>query len=187
MPTIDETTYSQEACVASIPDFYQFLVRMYLPESAFIEPLSQGWPSITIENMRVSLLRHLSYLQRDGDDRYDAQEAPWCYFADGNAAANSLTSGSSSGESLRVCSEEIEYLDEMVAHVIGLTLGGRSNPTRMLDTIIGGVHWSDCLGETKHDPSNMTIEDDPYAWPPRMRQSGERKIQLGYQRFLRAT
>ena len=52
MPKLSEISYSREATIAAITDFYRFLEKMYLPDGAFAEAPEGGWPSITRESMQ---------------------------------------------------------------------------------------------------------------------------------------
>ena len=90
MPKLSEVTYSREATIAAVTDFYRFLEKMYLPDDAFAEAPEDGWPSITKENMLplgkddevIELMRHLPYgrLQKD-DHAYDINCVPEGKFA----------------------------------------------------------------------------------------------------------
>lgn len=66
--------YDRDQVVSELLAFYEFLVRMYLPEELLKRPPSGGWPSVTHERfafMRksdtvIGLLKHLPYICQDG-------------------------------------------------------------------------------------------------------------------------
>jgi hypothetical protein len=173
MPQLSEVTYSQDACVAAVRSYYDFLTKMYLKNSDVIEPPQEGWPSITTEILQdlgktetvISLLRHLPYIRVSSeDDRDNAQGAPWCYFADWQLDAHYVSLGHLNCESLKIHSENL--IENVPPHVIGLTSGGRDNPVFLLDTELGIIHWPECVGEIRYNPSRELIEDDPYIYAP---------------------
>jgi 3D (Asp-Asp-Asp) domain-containing protein len=67
------TTYSRDATVAAITDFYKFYIRLpYLDSNALVlAPEDGGWPNIDATELRnrgksdevIELLRHLSYIE----------------------------------------------------------------------------------------------------------------------------
>ncbi len=74
---LEDITYSREATIAAVTDYYTFLTRMYLNESDIAYPPPGGWPSIVNANPAVvqslgesdevlallALLAHLPYIQ----------------------------------------------------------------------------------------------------------------------------
>lgn len=67
-------SYSRDAVVAAITDYYEFLVRMYLPDGSIMYPPSGGWPfpeNITFSSPKseavIDLMRHLPYLSLPDD------------------------------------------------------------------------------------------------------------------------
>ncbi|KAF3056383.1 hypothetical protein GL218_06733 [Daldinia childiae] len=73
------TRYTRDQYVAIINDFYTFLTRMYISDSALKHPPEGGWPNITPENCSgfgknafvVDLLKHLPYIQGGQDNDVD--------------------------------------------------------------------------------------------------------------------
>jgi hypothetical protein len=171
MPWLSEITYSREETITAVRDYYIFLTKLYLNETEVIEPPEDGWPSINSENLHdlgkssevIALLRHLPYIRRRHDGR-EAQGAPGCYFADWQSSCNAVIQGGTTCEGLKILSEDPEYLDDTPPHVIGLTSGGRNNPTILLDTRLGIVHWFECPDYCRHRPTREQIIDDPYDY-----------------------
>ncbi|KAF2226427.1 hypothetical protein BDZ85DRAFT_256148 [Elsinoe ampelina] len=66
---------SREEIVTTIRDFYEYLVRLYIPESALKLPPPGGWPNITAAStvdfgkseFVVDLIRHLPYIEAEDD------------------------------------------------------------------------------------------------------------------------
>jgi len=70
-----EPTYSCDEAVSEISSFYEFLVKLFLPEDAVIYPPAGGWTEINPANIRppindtvFNLLRHLPYIRQEDDD-----------------------------------------------------------------------------------------------------------------------
>ncbi|KAI0017891.1 hypothetical protein F4780DRAFT_566146 [Xylariomycetidae sp. FL0641] len=178
MSSVEGICYSRDEVISVIRIYYHFLTKLYLDESEVVSPPSEGWP--TIANLRcmgktdevIELLKHLPYIQRIEDD--GAQAAPGCHFADWRQLSCAASPESSvDGQRLRLCSEPPELLAKIPPHVIGLTYGGRSNPSFLLDTQRGIVHWHECDGRIRHnldgDPNWVmpaTDLDDPFDWAP---------------------
>ncbi|RYO76324.1 hypothetical protein DL762_009826 [Monosporascus cannonballus] len=168
MPSLDEITYSRDATVAAVRDYYDFLTKMYVRESDIIEPPAGGWPTIKpyLECMGktdevLSLLCHLPYI-RELDDGNSVQGAPWCYFADWQK----LGLRQVKGETFRLLSERAGIIDDVPPHVVGLTWGGRNNPVILLDTKLGIIHWYECPYEIKCAPARELLQDDAYDYAP---------------------
>jgi hypothetical protein len=49
---LEDITYSREATIAAVTDYYTFLTRMYLNKSDITYPPSGGWPSIVNRQSR---------------------------------------------------------------------------------------------------------------------------------------
>ncbi|KAK4233273.1 hypothetical protein C8A03DRAFT_39031 [Achaetomium macrosporum] len=87
MPELHEVSYSREATIAAVREYYRFLTRMYLKECYVAEPPEGGWPEINADTVGVlgktdeviSLLRHPPYIHSSDDS---AQGAGMCLFAD---------------------------------------------------------------------------------------------------------
>ncbi|RYP01823.1 hypothetical protein DL765_010815 [Monosporascus sp. GIB2] len=172
MPSLDEITYSGDATVAAVRDYYHFLTKTYLKESDIIEPPAGGWPTIrpSLECMGktdevLSLLCHLPYI-RDLPDDKRVQAVPWCYFADWQELGRDASVRHLEGETLRLYSERAGKIDDMPPHDVGLTCGGRKNPVILLDTKLGVVHWYECPSEIIRDSAWETLQADPYDYAP---------------------
>ncbi|RYO76349.1 hypothetical protein DL766_009950 [Monosporascus sp. MC13-8B] len=172
MPSLDEITYSRDATVAAVRDYYDFLTKMYVRESDIIEPPAGGWPTIKpyLECMGktdevLSLLCHLPYI-RELDDINKIQGAPWCYFADWQKLGQEANLRQVKGETLRLLSERAGIIDDVPPHVVGLTCGGRNNPVILLDTKLGIIHWYECPHEIKLAPARELLQDDAYDYAP---------------------
>jgi hypothetical protein len=174
MPGLSEIEYSRDECIAAVRDYYSFLTKMYLTESDVIEPPGGGWPNINTDILQeldkteevISLLCYLPYIRSPSDDRDKAQGAPWCYFADWQSDIHDLILSRASGEELKIMSEGASFYEDVPPHVFGLTSGGRDNPVYLIDTKLGIVHWPECPGGIKDDPSREPVEDDPYDYAP---------------------
>jgi hypothetical protein len=174
MPTMENITFSHEACISAIRGYYKFLTELYLDETFVVEPPVDGWPTITTDNFKdlgktneiIFLLRHLPYIRKPVEPD-DPQAAPWCYFADWSKDGQHLIDGKATAEDLRVMSEPPGYSEEMPAHVIGLTSGGRENPSFLLDVEQGAIYWYECPGEIVSNPSREQVQgEDPYGYAP---------------------
>ncbi|KAL7629536.1 hypothetical protein AAE478_001057 [Parahypoxylon ruwenzoriense] len=174
MPQLSNIHYSRDVCVTAVRDYYRFLTKMYLKKSDVIEPPPGGWPTITSDCVKDlgktdkvgALLRHLPYIRAPSDDRDKAHGAPWCYFADWQSHCRSVSLGRTNGEDMRLVSQSASLYEKVPPHVIGLTSGGRDNPVFLLDTELGIVHWHECPGEIRYNPSREPVEDDPYDYAP---------------------
>jgi hypothetical protein len=110
MPELDEVSYSREATIAVVREYYRFLTRMYLKESYVAEPPKGGWPEINRETIGVlgktdeviSLLRHLPYIV--SDDR-SAQGAANCLFTNWCDVARQVSIGALSAGDVGVTTE----------------------------------------------------------------------------------
>lgn len=174
MPELGNITYSRDECIAAIRDYYTFLTKMYLKESDVIEPPKEGWPQVTadiiVEGMGktervLDLLRHLPYI-RASFDIYQAQGTPGCEFADWQADCHLVTLGKSSAQDCKSLSEGTSFSNDVPSHVIGLTNGGLNKDVFLLDTELGIVHWPECPGEIRYNPTREPVLDDPYDWAP---------------------
>lgn len=167
MVELSEIEYSQDECVAAVRDYYSFLTKMYLPESLVLEPPESGWPEITKAVMKdldktdvvISLLQHLPYIRGDG---YEG--APWTTFANWASSVKNVSEGADDMEGLRICSEGNEDLENINAHVIGLTMGGRDNPVFLLDTELGIILWPECPRQISSQGAAELVEDDPFDY-----------------------
>jgi hypothetical protein len=156
MPDLDEISYSREETIGAFRHYYRFLVDLYMEDSDIIEPPKGGWPTVSPEfgqlfgksDEVIALLRSLSYIRQNSPN---GQWSPPhgsanCYWADWQSLADlgGVEAGvdmSGLGETLKVMTEGA--LDDVPAHVVGLTYGDRENKTFLLDTEIGVVHVCD--------------------------------------------
>ncbi len=161
MPELSEITYSPDACVTAVRDYYSFLTKMYLEDSKIILPPEGGWPTISSAdrtNLRslgkagevTWLLAHLRYIRADGDNRDKAHGTPGYYFADWQILIQWLTQGRISGGDLKIIAEGSGFYEGAPPHVIGLTSGGQNNQVFVLDTKLGIIHWPECPDEIRH-------------------------------------
>jgi hypothetical protein len=171
MPQLHEVSYSQEATVAAVREYYRFLTRMYLKERYVIEPPEEGWPEINSEtlgglgktNEIISLLRHLPYIRRSSDD--DTEGAAMCQFADWRSMAHSIVLGQLSVEDVRATTES-SLPDSISSHVVSLTGGGLRNPEFLLDIKLGIVYWYECRSDIRRNPSREPIQGEAYDDAP---------------------
>jgi hypothetical protein len=168
MPLLNEISYSRNAVVSAIGDYYRFLVDMYLRQSQVINAPDGGWPSIASDTWTdfgksdevIALLRHLPYISNINSGSEDADGAPECKFADWQSLTR-ITNG----KDIK-CLTEIDLDEgEIPAHIVGLTLRNPDFPTTfLLDTELGLVYWPNCPGPIKYNPAREQLMDDPYDW-----------------------
>lgn len=171
MPYLADITYSQDATVKAVRDYYHFLAQMYLDEDCIREPPVDGWPEISTESLLaldksdevVSLLRRLPYLDQSRQP-HGVHGAPRCTFSDWAKNAFYLTTGDVEASDLKVGSEGDDFSDSIPSHVISLTDGVRHNPVFLLDTHLGVVYWLDCPSEMRspnvsHEPILDDVDD----------------------------
>jgi len=174
MPMLEDISYSREACIAAVRDYYHFLTQMYMEESVVVEPPKGGWPSVTSDSMRdvnktdevIALLKQLPYILGPGSSFENPQGTPWCVFSDWQGDLEHVSRGTSTAETLKLCSEGACITDEVPAHVIGLTTGGRDNANFLLDTELGVIYWIECPNEITNNSSREGIQEDPYDYAP---------------------
>ncbi|KAK2047996.1 hypothetical protein LZ31DRAFT_563430 [Colletotrichum somersetense] len=146
MPEVELISYSREECIVTIRDYYSFLTKMYLREEDVLHPPEGGWPSITPEDMAdlgktddvISLLRHLPYLRRGGNNfEDDPHGAAYCHFANWQLESLDLENGQTTGDVLRLTSESPDIYENVPPHVVCLTSGNSKNPVFLLDAELG--------------------------------------------------
>ncbi|PKS08451.1 hypothetical protein jhhlp_004833 [Lomentospora prolificans] len=159
MLELQDITYSREATIAAITDYYKFLTQMYLHDSQVVYPPETGWPSI-IEAARnptsmrefgksdevMDLLAHLPYVVSAGIES-GIYAGPVCapYTPFINWSQRLIPWGPSlDGEVLRLVTEGPAFAKFRVPHAFGLTSGCRETPIMVLDVKLGIVHWEDC-------------------------------------------
>lgn len=170
MVELSDISYSRNATIAAVRSYYQFLTKLYLPESATLEPPPGGWPTITKDKMRslgktdevIELLRHLPYLR---DTQWEMQGAPWCRFMDWSSYDISKMDKEEI-EGIKICTEGPAN-ETSPAHVIGLAFAGRDWCILLLDTHLGIIYWADnCPGPLNDNPSREKIDDEPEHYAP---------------------
>jgi hypothetical protein len=165
MPLVSDISYSRQATVAAIRDYYRFLVSMYLDESNVQEPPENGWPSIPLNGWKnfdktdevIALLRELPYL-REHPDPYQIHGAPYTVFGDWQCAPEDID-----GQDLKEWSEPDPDEVDIPAHIVGLTAPSERSPAILLDTELGVIYWYECPGDVK-GLEFSEIEGDPYDW-----------------------
>jgi hypothetical protein len=166
MPLLNEISYSRDAVVAAVRDYYGFLVDMYLPKSQVLQAPDGGWPSITSDTWTdfgksdevIALLRHLPYIFNT--NYAEADGAPKCKFADWQSLTR-ITDG----RQIKILTEIDAGEGDVPAHMVGLTLRHRDVPSViLLDTELGVVYWPECPGPIKYSSAREQLMDDPYDW-----------------------
>jgi hypothetical protein len=165
MPSLGEISYSREATIAAIQDYYRFLVSMYLDESNVLEPPKGGWPSIPLNGWKnfdktdevIALLRELPYLREDSDP-FQINGAPHTVFGNWQSPSEDID-----GQVLKEWSEPDPDEAEIPAHIVGLTAPSEESPAILLDTELGVIYWYECPRDVKGGEYEE-IEGDPYDW-----------------------
>ncbi|KAK1838610.1 hypothetical protein CCHR01_18767 [Colletotrichum chrysophilum] len=167
--TLDQVEYSEATTVAAVTDFYAFLTKMYLPESAIVHPPPGGWPTLTSDLSELgksdevlSLLAHLPYV-RQGDDLDEGEipeVTPGGRWIDWHTSGIWVREGRSDIDELRTISEGPAIMENVPEHVVGLTMS--EHHVFLLDTELGVVYWPECPGRLRDGP--RCIEDDPYDY-----------------------
>lgn len=167
MPTLDQVEYSQEVTVAAVTDFYAFLTKMYLPESAVVHPPPGGWPTLASDlrdlgksDEVLSLLSHLPYIREDTNDGKIPQVTPGGCWIDWRMSGIWVREGGSDIDELRTITEGPAIMEHVPESVIGLTMS--EDHVFLLDTELGVVYWLECPGRLRDRPG--CIEDDPYDY-----------------------
>jgi len=144
MPELHEVSYSREATIAAFRDYYQFLTKMYMPETMIDEPPTGGWPSITNEKVRLlgkneevaELMRHLPYLSDNGVLATGAECAHWPdLFAE---------FGRICVKDMRFCTEDLGW-ENVPPTAFGILFD--RDCRIVLDTKFGVIHWVDGVRE----------------------------------------
>lgn len=167
MRTLDQVEYSQDATVAAVTDFYTFLTKMYLPESAVVHPPPGGWPTLA-SDLRglgkseevLSLLSHLPYVRQDLDDSEVPQVTPGGRWIDWRMSGTWAREGGSDIDELRTITEGPAIMEHVPESVVGLTMS--EHHVFLIDTELGVVYWPECPGRLRDGP--RCIEDDPYDY-----------------------
>ncbi|KAK4125680.1 hypothetical protein N657DRAFT_642419 [Parathielavia appendiculata] len=167
MPELHETTYSREATIAAVREYYRFLTRMYLKESYIAEPPQGGWPEISRETIGalgktdevISLLRHLPYVESNNE--CEAQGAAMCRFADWRDVARQVSIGELPAGDVGFTIER-ELPQHIYSHVVAVTDGDYYNPAFLLDTKLGIVYWYECHSDIQESPPREPVMGQEY-------------------------
>ncbi|KAK1449860.1 hypothetical protein CMEL01_07196 [Colletotrichum melonis] len=167
MRTLDQVEFSEEATVAAVTDFYVFLTKMYLPESAVVHPPPGGWPTLASDlqclgksDEVLSLLSHLPYIRQDLDDNEIPEITPGGRWIDWRMFGTWVREGGSDIDELRTITEGPAITEHVPESVVGLTMS--EHHTFLIDTELGVIYWPECPGRLRDGP--RCIEDDPYDY-----------------------
>jgi hypothetical protein len=155
MPELHEVSYSREATIAAVRDFYQFLLKMYLPENMLEEPPAGGWPTITNERVHYlgkndevgELMRHLPYLSDNTLLAPHSEVAHWPNLFKDYPTEHQLSRGMGPVESYRIISEDLDW-EHVPSSAFGILIG---EDTMIIDTKFGVVHWVEGAPEEARD------------------------------------
>ncbi|KAH7085639.1 hypothetical protein BKA63DRAFT_500056 [Paraphoma chrysanthemicola] len=172
---MEELSYSEAACVATISDYFKFLIAMYLDDDEVEWPPEGGWPMITEtafgsfdkSDRVISLLKLLPFFRESGLVEWEqAQGAPWARFCNWRRyTKTSRAEDPAQTYGIRLITESFLF-QRVTPHIIGLMEGGRDDPFILLDTEHGVIYWPDCDDEIRDDTTQEQVEDDPHAWAP---------------------
>ncbi|OIW30217.1 hypothetical protein CONLIGDRAFT_680996 [Coniochaeta ligniaria NRRL 30616] len=164
-------TYSHEATIAAVSDYYNFLTKLYLKDSQVLYPPDGGWPSITTADSAtlaclgksdevVTLLAHLPNIHDPGDWHHAAEGVPGCFFAEWQHCFKILNKKNDmlTGADLRLITEGPEFCHVSPPHVVGLTNG---DPIMVLDTKLGIIHWNECPSYIEDCYGSRGVDYDP--------------------------
>ncbi|EXF76362.1 hypothetical protein CFIO01_12058 [Colletotrichum fioriniae PJ7] len=167
MRTLDQVEYSEEATVAAVTDFFAFLAKMYLPESAVVHPPPGGWPTLASDlqdlgksDEVLSLLSHLPYIRQDLDDSEIPEVTPGGRWIDWRMSGTWVREGGSDIDELRTITEGPAITEHVPESVVGLSMS--EHHTFLVDTELGVIYWPECPGRLRDGP--RCIEDDPYDY-----------------------
>jgi hypothetical protein len=163
---LEDVSYSREATIAAITDYYTFLTRMYLKESHIVYPPAGGWPDIVNADPTalqclgksdevLALLAHLPYIRHPvyGHSDDNAEVAPCHTMADWTDFIARLTPDAA--ETFRVITEgDLAYTGINPPHVVGLTRN--QDEAWVLDTELGIIHWQACPSRIDFGEGRMT-------------------------------
>ncbi|KAH6851102.1 hypothetical protein B0I37DRAFT_373202 [Chaetomium sp. MPI-CAGE-AT-0009] len=158
----EDITYSREATIAAVSDYYTFLTRMHMHESHVVYPPPGGWPEIVDADPAVlqsfgksdevlALLAHLPYVRSSPYvlSSWEIPEvAPGCTVADWPHLITLLSSTQQEDAySLRLHTEGT-FHSFSPPHVVGLI--DSQDQAMVLDTKHGIIHWEDCPGRINY-------------------------------------
>ncbi|KAK1990036.1 hypothetical protein LX36DRAFT_686226 [Colletotrichum falcatum] len=168
MPTLDQVEYSQEATVAAATDFYAFLTKMYLPESAVVHPPPSGWPTLASDlqdlgksDEVLSLLSHLPYVREDLPNNEIPQATPGGNWLDWCMSGIWVREGRSDIDELRTVTESPAIMEHAPESVVGLTMSEYYCPGRLRD---GPRCIEDDLYDYCDDEDEADWRADGAAW-----------------------
>jgi hypothetical protein len=180
MPRLSEISYSHEAAVAAISDYFDFLAKMYLDESAILRPPEGGWPEITPDRLQglgktdevIMLLRHIPYLRTDIDNgKSEAEAGPsGVRFYSWIEHIRNVTRPGGNGletlEDAKIMTEPIDYMEAglIPPNIVGLIT--TKQDLWLLDTQLGVVYWHTCPIWLSTRSWRQRIEDDPLEYAP---------------------
>jgi hypothetical protein len=179
MPRLSEISYSHEAAVAAITDYFDFLAKMYLDESAIFRPPEGGWPEITPDRLSdlgktdevIMLLRHIPYLRGGMAEQWksEAEAGPsgvrFYHWLD-DARDLDRPDLPDRLKDAKYMTEPIEYMEQglIPPHVVGLI--STKQDLWLLDTQLGVVYWYTCPFWISFQPTRERIQDDPFEYAP---------------------
>jgi hypothetical protein len=171
MPELREVSYSREATIAAFRDYYQFLIKMYLPESMLEEPPAGGWPSITNENVHLlgkndevaELMRHLPYISENSYLAPHSEVAHWPTLLSENPPNHHEPFNETEVEDLRLISEDLDW-ENVPPSAFGILFG---KDKMVLDTRFGVIHWVEGVhDDERQNPSSEGILGDFWDCTP---------------------
>lgn len=168
MPQLDDINYSEEATIAAVRDYYEFLANMYMDDTWVKEPPEEGWPIITVDYMRelgksdkvTSLLKHLPYISWTHNSE-PPEAVPHCAFVDWPRTAAVYPSGHRIKSAKALTEGMFEHVPP---HVVGLVFDNEERAVFLLDTELGIVHWVGCEPKIIIGASRNIIDDDAYDY-----------------------
>lgn len=168
MPHLADVRFSREATVSAVRDYYQYIIKLYLPDSVIVEPPEGGWPEVNQDNLGylgktdevIDLLRHLPYIRGEWVTG-PPQVAPGTAFVDWESTAKRPIER----DSLLLGTQGDKW-ESVPSHVVGLAWESRSSFNFNLDTKLGIIHWLKCPHAIEADPPVEPILDDPGDYAP---------------------
>ncbi|KAL1841512.1 hypothetical protein VTJ49DRAFT_7003 [Mycothermus thermophilus] len=172
MPYLRDVSYSLEETVAAVSDYFDFLVKLYLPESLILRPPEGGWPEVNSERVQglgksdevIKLLRHLPYINENPSDLSGIDGGPsGCKFYNWLRRFRDLDRPDADPttvfESAKTMTEPIEEEFVVPPHVVGLL--STKDDLFLLDTQLGIIYWYECPGSIQASPTREPVWDNP--------------------------
>lgn len=160
----EQEGYDLDTTVTAFRDYFEFLTKMYLDESAIIWPPEGGWPHITEEAAAalgkspevIELLRMLPYIKQDDEVEGSAQMR----WEDWSSNIHGTLSVQAAADLLEVAEGDPEAVP---SHVIGIAVDGVDYDDRIyLDTVEGNMYWIGCPGSVTEDPD--LVRPETWSW-----------------------